>query len=98
MNKSVLALVAMASAVVSVPAFAAPASATVRTADLNLASPAGREVLARRISFAAKRVCIVEGDRSLVALIEGHKCYDRAVNSAHSRVASAADSIVIASR
>jgi len=98
MNKSVLALAAMASAVVSAPAFAAPASATVRTADINLASPAGREVLARRIAFAAKRVCIVEGDRSLVAMIEGHKCYDRAVSSAQSQVASAADSIVVASR
>lgn len=98
MNKSVLALAAMASAVVSAPAFAAPASATVRTADLNLASPAGREVLARRISFAAKRVCIVEGDRSLVAMINGNKCYDSAVSSAHSQVASLAGSIVVASR
>ena len=98
MNKSVLALAAMASAVVSAPAFAAPASATVRTADLNLASPAGRDTLARRISSAAKSVCIVRGDRSLIAMIEGNKCYDRAVSSAHSKVASVADTIVIASR
>jgi UrcA family protein len=98
MNKPVLTLAAMASAFVSAPAFAAPASATVRTADLNLASPAGREVLARRISFAAKRVCIVEGDRSLVAMINGNKCYDRAVSSAYRKVVSRTGEVALASR
>lgn len=97
MNKSVLALAALASAVVSAPAFAAPASTSVRTADLNLASSAGREALARRISFAAKRVCIVEGDRSLVAMVIGNKCYDNAVNAAHSKVASVSSGIALAS-
>lgn len=96
MNKSVLALAALASAIVSAPAFAAPPTALVRTADLNLASPVGRETLARRISFAAKRVCIVEGDLSLVAMIQGNKCYDEAVSSAQRKVASVPGGIVIA--
>lgn len=98
MNKSVLALAALASAFVSATAFAAPASTKVRTADLNLASPAGRDTLARRISYAAKAICIVDGDRSLVAMIEGKKCYDRAVNSAQPHVASLVGSFVIASK
>lgn len=98
MNKSVLALAALASAVVSVPALAAPASTSVRTSDLNLATSAGRDVLARRISFAAKRVCIVEGDRSLVGIIQGNKCYDNAVSTAQQQVASIAGDITVASK
>lgn len=87
MNKSVLALAALASAFTA-PAFAETKS--VRTADLDLSSAAGRDTLARRISSAAKSVCIVEGDRSLVAMVEGRKCYDRAVGSAQPQLASAA--------
>lgn len=98
MNKSVLVLAMLASAVVSVPAFAAPVSASVKTADLNLSSQAGRQVLARRISFAAKMVCIVDGDRSLVAMVEGNKCYDRAVNSAQRQTTSAAGGAYLASQ
>lgn len=97
MNKSILALAAIASAISSVPALAATASTSVRTADLNLASSAGREALARRISFAAKRVCIVEGDRSLVAMVNGNKCYENAVNAAQSKVAFVSSGIALAS-
>ena len=97
MNKFALALAAAASALSSVPAMAAPASVQVRTADLNLSSPAGRETLTRRISFAAKRVCIVEGDRSLVAMVNGNKCYEDAVNSAQRKVASVPGGIALAS-
>ena len=97
MNKPVLALAAFASAIVSVPAFAAPTSASVRTADLNLASAAGREVLARRISFAAKQVCIVDGDRSLVAMVNGQKCYESSVNAAQRKVTQLSGGIALAS-
>jgi UrcA family protein len=97
MKKSVLALAAIASALSSVPAMAATSSTSVRTADLNLASAAGREALARRISSAAKRVCIVEGDRSLVAMVNGNKCYEDAVNSAQRKVASVPGGIALAS-
>lgn len=97
MSKSFLALAAVASAALSVPALAAPASTSVRTADLNLASPAGREALNRRIAFAAKRVCIVEGDRSLVAMVNGNKCYEEAVNAARHKVASVSSGIALAS-
>lgn len=88
MNKSVLALAALASAALTAPAFAETKS--VRTADLDLSSAAGRDTLARRISYAAKSVCIVDGDRSLVAMVEGRKCYDRAVDAAQPQIASAA--------
>ena len=97
MNKSVLALAALASAVVSVPAVAAQLSASVRTADLNLSTPAGRDTLARRISAAAKSVCIVEGDRSLRSMTEGNKCYTSAVADARSQTLIAAGDTVVAS-
>lgn len=97
MNKFALALAAAASALSSVPAMAAPASVQVRTADLNLSSPAGRETLTRRISFAAKRVCIVEGDRSLTAIAIGNQCYKDAVNAAHSKIVALSGSVALAS-
>ena len=97
MNKSVLALAALASAVVSVPALAAPMSTSVRIADLNLSSPAGRETLARRISTAAKRVCNVSGDPSLVSIIAGNRCYDRAVNAAQNQIVSVGGGVALAS-
>ena len=90
MNKSVLALAALASAVISVPALAAPMSTSIRVADLNLSTPAGRVTLARRISAAAKTVCIVEGDRSLTSIVAGNKCYTNAVADARSQTFVAA--------
>lgn len=97
MNKSLLALAAVASAFVSAPALAAPMFTTVRTADLNLSSPAGRDTLSRRISTAAKRVCNVSGDPSLVAIMEGNRCYHRAVNAAQHQVAAVNGDIALAS-
>lgn len=97
MKKSVLALAALATALVSVPALAAPISTSVRTADLNLSSPAGRETLSRRISTAAKRVCNVSGDPSLVSIMAGNRCYDRAVNAAQNQIASVGHGIALAS-
>lgn len=96
MKKSVLALAALASATVCTPAFAAPVSASVRTADLNLASAAGRATLERRISAAAKDVCIVEGSRDLKAMIEGNKCYHDAVRAAQGKVAQLSSGIALA--
>lgn len=98
MFKSVLVLAALASAAVTAPAMAAPVSKAVRTADLNLSTAAGRDTLSRRISNAAETVCIVPGDRSLVAMVEGQKCYNRAVSAARLQVASVSGGSVIASR
>jgi UrcA family protein len=100
MNKSVLALAAMASAFVSAPAFADVVSTTaVQYGDLNLASPAGRQTLNRRISNAARSVCHVRSDdRSLASRIERNKCYDRAVSGALQQVASLVSGFAIASR
>lgn len=98
MKTSTLVLAALLSAMTAVPAIAAPNSVSVRSADLNLANSAGREALARRISAAAKQLCIVTGDRSLVAMVEGNKCYDRAVNSAQRQVTSNSGGTYLASQ
>ena len=97
MKKSVLALAALISISATVPAFAAPASTSVRTADLNLTSAAGRATLARRISTAAEQVCYVEGDRSLSSMANGKSCYDKAVREAQAKAASIAGNIALAS-
>lgn len=94
MTKTLLALAAFASAAMTMPASAQSVRTSVKTADLNLATAGGRERLSRRISSAAKTLCIVDGDRSLVAMVNSNKCYDAAVASARSqsdavRVASA---------
>lgn len=98
MNKSILALAALAGAISSVPAFAEPVTTSVRIADLDLDSAAGRETLARRISSAAKRICDASGDPRLAAIIESNRCYDRAVNSTQYHVASAAGGVALASK
>ena len=51
----------------------------VRTADLNLASEAGRSVAVRRISAAAEDVCDVAGDRSLKTALSVRRCYSGAL-------------------
>lgn len=47
----------------------------VSFADLNLASSAGQNTLKGRIKVAAKRVCIIDGDRSMENNAEGKYCY-----------------------
>lgn len=97
MNKPILALAALASALVSAPAFADTSSVQVRTADLNLASGAGRTTLARRISLAAKQVCIDDGNRDLATMIDGYKCYRDAVRAAQGKVATLSGNVALAS-
>ncbi|MFO1239949.1 MAG: UrcA family protein [Sphingomonadaceae bacterium] len=97
MKKSVLLLAALISTAASVPAFAAPSSTSVHTADLNLTSAAGRAKLARRISTAAEQVCYVEGDRSLKSFALGRACYDQAVRDAHTKAAAMSGNVALAS-
>jgi UrcA family protein len=52
-----LALAAVATAALATPAVAQTSSVTIGYGDLNLASPAGRAVLDRRIDGAARQVC-----------------------------------------
>ncbi|WP_219893053.1 UrcA family protein [Aquisediminimonas profunda] len=97
MKKSILVLAALISTAASVPAFAAPSSTSVRTADLNLTSAEGRAKLTRRISTAAEQVCYVEGDRSLSSFALGKACYDQAVREAHTKAAAMSGNVALAS-
>ena len=83
-----LAALAATAANVSFPAFAADASPSteVHYSDLNLASPAGAEALKVRVARAAKRVCTVDGDKSLSRAAEARKCADLALARAMPQV------------
>lgn len=78
---------ALAAALVSAPAFAAPAgagmSATVRFGDLDLATDAGATSLRTRIKYAARAVCGGEVDqRDLTAVRAAQACRQVAMASA----------------
>jgi UrcA family protein len=78
---------ALAAALVSAPAFAAPAadgmSATVRFADLDLATDAGAATLHARIRYAARAVCGGDADqRDLTAMRFQQACRQVAMASA----------------
>jgi UrcA family protein len=66
------------------PAFAAPdgQSTVVRFTDLNLATPAGEQVLYRRVSQAAKLVCGEADLRDLQRMSEMTACRATAMASA----------------
>ncbi|WP_340316703.1 UrcA family protein [Rhizorhabdus argentea] len=71
------ALAAATAAITSFPAQAAEminTNAEVRYGDLDLASPAGAQALRARVVRAAKRVCSIDGDRSLKALSRSQSC------------------------
>ncbi len=53
---------------------AAPA-VHVRYDDLNLMSDAGTRVLLRRLSAAARAVCVDDGERELRRMMRGEACY-----------------------
>ncbi len=65
------AALALAGAIISTPAYAAPAgetqSVTVRLGDLDLDSPAGRAALTHRITYAVRMVCGHPDERDLIA-------------------------------
>ncbi len=72
----------------SLPAAAGPGkSATVRYADLNLTSPAGKKTLERRIANAAMAVCGGRPDyRDLTGASAHNRCVARALESARPSV------------
>jgi UrcA family protein len=59
---------------------------TVSYADLNLANPAGREALHRRIELAAEVVCEVREARSARDIAESNDCAERAAARALDKV------------
>jgi UrcA family protein len=63
----------------------------VRTGDLNLASPAGRDTLAGRIQAAAERVCAARPS-DIAARMEQNRCLREAVGAANSRLTVASAS------
>ncbi|MBA2934293.1 UrcA family protein [Sphingomonas sp. CGMCC 1.13654] len=82
---------ALAAALVSAPAFAAPAadgmSTTVRFGDLDLASGAGAATLHTRIVSAARAVCGGEVDqRDLTAVTSAASCRQVAMASAEPQI------------
>ncbi len=83
-----LAALAATAATISFPAFAAEQapSAEVGFADLNLASPDGAHALKARVTRAAKRVCTVEGDRSLHEAARARDCAKLAIAKAMPQV------------
>ena len=86
----ITAALALAGAIISSPAYAVvlgeARSVTVRTADLNLASQAGRATLSRRISYAATVVCGRVDARNLVASRLAANCRSDAIESAMPQV------------
>jgi UrcA family protein len=73
-------------------AMAAPAhlaaneSVTFSYADLDITSPAGREMLDRRIKGAAKRVCGTPPQQNLSMIWAVKRCHEQVVSSAHLQV------------
>lgn len=104
MKNTVFLVTALAGALYSGPAlagggaFLAPLSTTVHIGDIDRAAPAGRAALDRRIARAARQVCTVLGDRSLIAEIQARKCRVVAIASAERQLAQGMDAIVLASR
>ncbi len=91
MNRSTLFFAALAAtaATVSIPAFAGTVVAPtteVRYSDLNLASAGGAEALKVRVARAAKRVCTLEGDKTLHGAAEARACARVAVARAMPQV------------
>lgn len=61
------------------PATAQTTAISVRHADLNLAHPAGRATLDRRIALAARQVCAVGDERMLAVKLAERRCIRSAV-------------------
>jgi UrcA family protein len=83
-----LAALAATAATVAFPAFAAETapSTEVHYSDLNLASTAGADALKARVARAAKRVCTVDGEKSLSGAAEARKCAEVALAKAMPQV------------
>lgn len=92
---SLSAAAALANVAVAVPAHAAEPSAptaSVRYADLDLATPDGVARLDRRIRIAAKSVCGEADPRDLARMAPVQQCRAKAIVSAAPQIASAIES------
>lgn len=82
----------------AIPALAEPpvtVSTTVRTADLDLSSPAGQRALNHRLTLAAKEVCGIASDVDLAGKNDVRRCRAETLSSLASqrdqRVAAASN-------
>jgi UrcA family protein len=83
MTKSLTPLALVAGLFAATPAFAqTPVGRSVATADLNLASPRGRDVLDRRLDYAARTICEVGQSPDLVSRMNAKRCYRAAISAA----------------
>ena len=90
----------IAAGFVAAAAIAQPVSTNIRVTygDLNLASKAGQQMLARRINAAANSVCGVNAnERSLALRANSARCYNSALSGTRTAIAMAT-APVLASR
>jgi UrcA family protein len=84
------AALALAGAIISTPAYAAPAgeamSVGVSTAGLDLSSADGRAQLVRRVGYAAAIVCGHPDERDLTATRASKTCRTQAIDDAMPQV------------
>ncbi len=84
-----LAAVLTTGLLVGTTAYAAPTetrSVTVSYADLDIARPADRAILERRIVVAADRICANPGERDIRSLMEARECRTAALADARPKV------------
>lgn len=82
-----LAAALTATASIAVPAHAAP-TRKVSYADLDLSSPDGQAELQRRISRAARQVCLYQADGAVIPTEAQKKCFRQARTQATQRLAT----------
>jgi len=85
--KKIAIIAAVAAALSSVPAVAQETVA-VRYGDVDVASPAGTQVLANRIEAGAKNVCGRPDLRDIKATVAFQECKEAAVQSSIQQLAS----------
>ena|SRR5579863_578895 len=73
-------------------------SVTVRYGDLDLSSDTGTAVLYKRITSAARQVCLDDGERNLGLLAAAYKCEERAIAHAVQEVNSSKLAMLYAAR
>ena len=88
--RSAILTAALGAALLATPVLAETPNASIRTSDLNLATPAGQEQLDRRIDAAARTMCGISDIRT-GTILQGNKqkqCFEHARVTAHQQVAA----------
>lgn len=96
MRKSIVTVLAALTASIAVPATAEEVSVTVAFGDLNLASPAGRATLDKRIAAAVNRVCAQAERRDLAGRMAWDECKAATLADAMEQLAAVLPSASVA--